>query len=86
MQTCISPPTPFSHIPEKEKKKKDIQKYSRLLITSPGNGLERETDGTSVFFTLQAFYMYIFIQLTFSPCYLSARKTKAVHYHLIFYF
>ena len=43
-------------------------KYSRLLITSPGNGPKKEINFATVYFYSTGIYKYIqFIQLMFKP-------------------
>lgn len=68
----------LSH-PRKGERKRFHEIYSRLLITSPGNGLKRETNYVTVNFCSTRVYTYIqFIELIFNSRHLRVRMSNVI--------
>lgn len=73
--------------PTQDETKRLHEIYSRLLITSPGNGLKRETNWVTVYFYSTSSYMYIqFISLTCNSCHLRVTMSTVTNYVSISHF
>ena len=73
--------------PAQDETKRLHEIYSRLLITSPGNGLKRETNGVTVYFYSTSSYVYIqLISLTCNSRHLRVTTSTVTNYVSISHF